>query len=105
MDSSDILRDVLEPSFRITDKYKSFLIQRQDGATVTSLILEETPQAVKLIENSMAKTEPVVIKKAGIASRQKLPSSIMPKGLLDKLTREEILDLLAYVVARGDANK
>ena len=27
----------------------------------------------------------------------------MPKGLLDKLTREEILDLMAYVIARGDA--
>ena len=27
----------------------------------------------------------------------------MPKGLLDKLTREEVLDLLAYVVSRGDA--
>jgi hypothetical protein len=26
----------------------------------------------------------------------------LPKGLLDKLTREEILDLVAYVVARGD---
>ena len=26
----------------------------------------------------------------------------MPKGLLDKLTREEILDLVAYVVARGN---
>ena len=26
----------------------------------------------------------------------------MPKGLLDKLTREEILDLVAYIVARGD---
>jgi hypothetical protein len=26
----------------------------------------------------------------------------MPKGLLDKLTREEILDLVAYIAARGD---
>ena len=26
----------------------------------------------------------------------------MPKGLLDKLTREEILDLIAYVAAHGD---
>jgi hypothetical protein len=26
----------------------------------------------------------------------------MPKGLLDRLTREEILDLVAYIVARGD---
>ena len=28
----------------------------------------------------------------------------MPKGLLDKLTREEILDLVAYIVSRGDQN-
>ena len=26
----------------------------------------------------------------------------MPKGLANKLSREEILDLLAYVYARGD---
>ena len=28
--------------------------------------------------------------------------SIMPKGMLDKLSREEILDLVAYIYARGD---
>ena len=27
---------------------------------------------------------------------------MMPKGLLDKLTRDEILDLLAYVWGRAD---
>jgi hypothetical protein len=27
----------------------------------------------------------------------------MPKGVLNKLTREEILDLLAFVLAGGDA--
>ena len=26
----------------------------------------------------------------------------MPKGLLDKLTQDEILDLIAYVAAKGD---
>jgi hypothetical protein len=26
----------------------------------------------------------------------------MPKGLLDKLTRDEVLDLMAYIVAKGD---
>ena len=26
----------------------------------------------------------------------------MPKGLLDKLTRDEVLDLVAYVAARGE---
>ena len=27
----------------------------------------------------------------------------MPKGMLDKMTRDEIVDLLAYILAKGDA--
>jgi hypothetical protein len=27
---------------------------------------------------------------------------MMPKGLLDKMTSEEILDLIAYIASRGD---
>ena len=57
---------------------------------------------MKVIENPLAKTQPVILKQADIAERKKSPTSIMPKGLLDKLTREEILDLIAYVAARGN---
>ena len=56
-----------------------------------------------MIENPLAKTEPVLLDRADIDERAKSPTSIMPKGLLDKLTREEILDLIAYIAARGDA--
>jgi hypothetical protein len=28
----------------------------------------------------------------------------MPKGLLDKLTRDEIIDLVAFLTSRGDKN-
>ena len=41
-------------------------------------------------------------RKDSIDERVGSPVSIMPKGLLDKLTRDEILDLVAYVAARGD---
>jgi len=44
----------------------------------------------------------VLIKKSEIDVRQKSPTSIMPKGLLEKLTRDEILDLIAYITARGN---
>jgi hypothetical protein len=66
------------------------------------LILEETADAYKIIENPLAKTQPIIVKKSDIAEKKKSETSIMPKGLLDKLTREEILDLVAYIVARGD---
>jgi hypothetical protein len=57
-----------------------------------------------VIENPLAKAVPIEVKKGEIVNQKKSPISLMPKGLLDKLTREEILDLVAYVVAKGDKN-
>jgi hypothetical protein len=57
---------------------------------------------VKVIENPLASTKPLELKDSAIVERKKLTTSIMPKGLLDKLTRDEILDLLAYVWGKAD---
>jgi putative heme-binding domain-containing protein len=100
----EILHDILDPSFRINDKFETYTIETQSGKVYTGLILEQKDGMVKLIENPLAKTPPVVIKVTDIAERKKSPVSIMPKGLLDKLNLEEILDLVAYIAARGDAN-
>ena len=56
------------------------------------------------LENFLASTKTLEFKAAAIVERNKLKTSIMPKGLLDKLTREEILDLLAYVWGKADPN-
>ncbi len=98
----EVLRDILEPSFRINEKYYTYVFETQSGKVVTGLILEETPQAVKVIENPLVKAQPVILKPSDIAERKKSPVSMMPKGLLDKLTKEEILDLVAYIASRGD---
>jgi putative heme-binding domain-containing protein len=95
----EILHDLLDPSFRINEKYQTFTFELESGKILTGLVVAETADMVKVIENPLAKAEPVTIQKAGIAERKKSPVSIMPKGLLDKLTREEILDLIAYVAA------
>jgi hypothetical protein len=57
---------------------------------------------VKVIENPLAKAEPITLKKSEIDAQKKSPTSLMPKGLLDKMTQEEILDLIAYVASKGD---
>lgn len=100
----DILKEILDPSAKIDDKFASYIFQTQDGQTITGVILEETKDEVKVIENPLLKAQPLLLKKTDIAARKKSPTSIMPKGLLDKLTREEILDLIAYVAAKGDPN-
>jgi putative heme-binding domain-containing protein len=98
----EILHDVLEPSFRINEKYQTYVIEMNSGKTHTGIIMEEKGGIVKLIENPLTSTKPLELKAGDIAERKKSPTSIMPKGLLDKFTREEILDLVAYVYAGGD---
>jgi putative heme-binding domain-containing protein len=99
----DLLTSMLEPSAKIEDKYRTYSFETKDGKVITGMILEETPTLVKVIENPLVKAQPVELKPADIAERAKSDTSIMPKGLLDKLTRDEILDLIAYLAARGDA--
>jgi putative heme-binding domain-containing protein len=99
----EILRDILEPSFRINEKYQTFVFELKSGKSITGIILEETPDMVKVIENPLAKAEPVILKPSDIDERKKSPVSVMPKGLLDKMTQEEILDLIAYIASRGEA--
>jgi putative heme-binding domain-containing protein len=100
----DVLKELLDPSARINEKFQSYVFELENGKVLTGLVLEETPEVVRVIENPLAKSDAVALRPEQIAARHKSASSIMPKGLLDKLSREEVLDLIAYVVARGNPN-
>ncbi len=100
--AADILKELLEPSAKINEKYQTTVILTEGGQTITGIVLSESGTEVKLIENPLLKAEPIVIQKDEIANRKLSPVSVMPKGLLDKLSKEEILDLVAYLAARGD---
>ena len=101
---ADVLKHILEPSLRIEDKYKSYKFDLLAGGTLTGMVLEKTPGGdYKVIENPLAKAESKLIKKDDLDGAPKpSPVSIMPKGLLDKLTKDEILDVLAYVWSKAD---
>jgi putative heme-binding domain-containing protein len=97
----DLVKEMLDPSAKINEKFQTQIFQLDSGVIVTGLVVEETPTVIKLVENPLAKAAVTEIKVAEITGRKKSQLSIMPKGLLDKLTRDEILDLVAYIAARG----
>ncbi|MCP4508581.1 MAG: c-type cytochrome, partial [Fuerstiella sp.] len=99
-----ILRAMLEPSAEINEKFQTTKFLLDSGKIVTGMVVEETATAVNVIVEPLVRDVPVAIRKTEIDERIKSPVSIMPKGLMSKLTREEILDLLAYVFSRGDKN-
>lgn len=98
----DVLEHILNPSKKVDKKYQSNVISLTSGKVLTGLIVEETGDSLKLIDNPSAPDKITVVLKTDIEERTPSEVSIMPKGVLNKLTREEIFDLLAYVLGGGD---
>lgn len=87
---------------RVEDRYATYQLALTSGKGITGVIVEEKNGVVKLVENPLANAKPTEIKREEIESQRKALTSMMPKGLLDKLTKDEILDLLAYVRSGAD---
>lgn len=100
--ATDVLDHILDPSKRIEDKYAVWRLELDTEKVLTAMIVEEKDGIVKVIENPLASAKPVELKASSIVQRAKAKTSMMSKGLLDKLSREEVLDLLAYVWGRAD---
>ena len=58
MHAMDVLKELLDPSARINEKFQTYVFELESGKVVTGLVLEETPERVKVIENPLAKAEP-----------------------------------------------
>ncbi len=99
-----ILRSLIEPDKEIDEKYQNYLFVLVNGRTVSGLVVAETDDIVKVIEDPILNPEPTTINQEDIDERKKMTTSTMPKGLLNRLTEEEILDLITYVHTRGDKN-
>ena len=98
-DASAVLREILEPSRNIDKKYRQIVLALDDGTTRTGVVAAENDATLTLLSGSPPKE--VAIPKDSIVDRVSSPVSIMPVGLLNSVDKEQILDLLAYLLAGG----
>jgi len=98
--SRDLLEALLEPSVTISDQYQETEVQTRDERLIVGVVEQETDELL-VLRTVAPKEESIEIEKAEIAVRRLHPLSRMPSGLLDTLTLEEILDLLAYSLSSG----
>lgn len=95
-DRRAILREILDPSYRIDPKYATKIVIDMDGKTTSGLVVAEDKKSISLLTNPEAK-EPTVIAMDDVDEIIPSSTSMMPKALLDKFTKEEILTLLNYI--------
>ena len=99
-----LLQSIVDPSKVIDDKFQSYTFLLASGKVITGMIVDSTADEIHVVIDPLAKGKPTIINKDDIEDQTKSTVSMMPKGLLNKLTREEIFDLLAFVYAKGDKN-
>lgn len=94
----DLLESILWPSKIISDQYQSEMFELKDGSVVTGVLVRENAIAA-FVRTAESPDRPVQVPKGKIANRATSPVSLMPEGLLDGYTQEEIANLLAFVLA------
>ncbi len=94
-----VLENVLDPSAVVAREYQMSKFETASGRTITGIVKQETDKAVTV----QTPNEVIVLPKDEIEDRKQSPLSIMPEGVLDKLTPEEIRDLVAYLASKDQA--
>lgn len=97
-----IIGAVIEPSREIKEGYEARIVTTKAGATHTGFRRASAPDELALFDGTTGKETKV--KLTDIADNKPL-GSLMPAGLVDKLTREELRDLFAYLASLGKAGK
>jgi putative heme-binding domain-containing protein len=100
-DRRALLESIVEPSRVIAENYRSVTVTLKSGAIHDGRIVGEDAKSITLAINPVDPDQRRRLLKADIASQRVSEISPMPGGLLDTLTREEILDLLAWIESGG----
>ena len=101
---AEMLTEILAPSTTINEQYRSWSVLLDEGTVLTGLITKQDDEAIHIVQNPLASADPIRISRDRIEAMKSSTVSTMPMGLLNTLSREEILDLLAYVRSGGGSS-
>lgn len=100
-DARTVLSEILEPSKTIEPRYRAFEFTVGNDEPFTGFLLKEEGETLT-VQTGPGEAMVKKFAKKDIKSRAQA-NSIMPPGLLNLLNKEQILDLMAFLQAGGDA--
>jgi putative membrane-bound dehydrogenase-like protein len=92
-----ILANILDPSSEISREFRMSIVVTNNGRVITGLIIESSPSRLVI----QTATDRVTLPADEIDEVRLSDVSIMPEGQLDKLTREQVRDLIAYLASKS----
>lgn len=92
-----LLGNIIDPSAMVANDFRMAIVQLNDGRVVTGSITERTDRTITV----QGLSEKMVLNTADVKQVNTMPMSLMPEGLLQTLSDEQVRDLIAYLMSKG----
>jgi putative heme-binding domain-containing protein len=89
-----LLPNVIDPSAVIREGYQQYVVTTADGRVYAGLLAENTAEKVTILD---AKGVRIPLLKREVESVTRADTSLMPEGILDTLSEQELRDLFAFL--------
>jgi putative heme-binding domain-containing protein len=99
-----ILQSILEPSATINGQFYHTTFTLKNGDVITGSVIDVVDKKITVAPAMLAPQATIQIAEADVKSEAPSAVSPMPAGLLDEFTREQIIELMAFLDAGGDRN-
>ena len=98
----DLLDQIINPSKVINEQFAPIVVTKNDGTVVSGVVVNLSGDSVTLNTDLTDPNQRTNVDRKEVKSIETSKISPMPPMLLMLLKKEEILDLLAYVLSGGD---
>jgi putative heme-binding domain-containing protein len=93
-DLGTMLLNIVNPSAEIREGFETHLVVTTDGRVLTGFVGDQDNRVVVL---RTAEGTDVSLPRTAIEEMRVIPQSIMPEGLLDGMSDQQVRDLFAYL--------
>jgi putative heme-binding domain-containing protein len=93
----ELLRQIVEPSAVILEGYENRVFELTNGDSAVGRVVGESPEGWRIAANLQEPEKTELVRRADVKSQRPSKLSPMPTGLLVTFTRDEILDLIAFL--------
>ena len=97
----DVLESILDPSKVLSEQYQNTTVWLKNGDDHTGRLADETADQLVLIPDPLKPDTKITVKKSDVMQRAASKLSPMPAELANTLSKEDILDLLAFIESAG----
>lgn len=98
----DILESIITPSKVISDQYAAKVYYLKDGSSIYGRFKKETKDKIYISQNPFSPQTLRAINKKDVVITSVSKLSIMMPGMINSLNKEELKDLMAYLISGGN---